>query len=168
MIPNDIPLATLQLITLVVMVIGLVSLVIPGLPGLTIIWIAALIFALLTHFSWQIWLVLLLLTVMMIGGNLVDNLMMGAGARKHGASWQTIGLALLAGVVGTFLLPPFGGFIAAIGAMFLLEYMRLQDWRKALDATGSMAMGCGWSVIARLAIGVLMIGVWALWAYFLV
>ena len=168
MIETNIPLTTLQIITAVVMVLGLFSLIIPGIPGLTIIWISALIFAVLTGFSWQVVLVLLLLTLMMIGGNLVDNLLMGAGARKHGASWQTIGLALLAGVAGTLILPPFGGFVAALLAMFGLEYVRLNDWRKALDATGSMAMGCGWSVIVRFIIGVMMVGVWALWAHFLV
>jgi len=28
-----------------------------------------------------------------------------------------------------------------------------------------MAMGCGWAVVARLAIGAIMIGLWLLWAF---
>ncbi len=177
MITTSIALTTIQIVTAIIMVLGLFSLIIPGIPGLTIIWLASLVFMLLTGFSWQAWVVFAFMTLFMLAGNISDNLLMGAGARKQGASWLAIGVALAAGVVGTFLLaagvvgtfllPPFGGLVAALVGLFIVEYVRLKDWQKALDSAGSMAMGCGWAVALRFAVGVLMIALWVIWAFLL-
>ena len=167
MISTSIALTTIQIVTAVIMVLGLFSLIIPGIPGLTIIWLASLVFMLLTGITWQIGIVFGFMTLFMIAGNISDNLLMGAGARKQGASWLAIGVALAAGVVGTFLLPPFGGLVAALVGLFIVEYVRLKDWQKALDSAGSMAMGCGWAVALRFAVGVLMIALWVIWAFLL-
>lgn len=167
MISTSIALTTIQIVTAIIMVLGLFSLIIPGIPGLTIIWLASLVFMLLTGITWQIGIVFGFMTLFMIAGNISDNLLMGAGARKQGASWLAIGVALAAGVVGTFLLPPFGGLVAALVGLFIVEYVRLKDWQKALDSAGSMAMGCGWAVALRFAVGVLMIALWVIWAFIL-
>jgi len=167
LISTSIALTTIQIVTGIIMVLGLFSLIIPGIPGLTIIWLASLVFMLLTGFSWQVWVAFAFMTVFMLVGNISDNLLMGAGARKQGASWLAIGVALAAGVVGTIFLPPFGGLAAALVGLFIVEYFRLKDWQKALDSAGSMAMGCGWAVALRFAIGVLMIALWVLWSFVL-
>lgn len=167
MISTSIALTTIQIVTGIIMALGLFSLIIPGIPGLTIIWLASLVFMLLTGFSWQVGVVFGFMTVFMLAGNISDNVLMGAGARKQGASWLAIGVALAAGVLGTILLPPFGGLVAALVGLFIVEYVRLKDWQKALDSAGSMAMGCGWAVALRFAIGVLMIALWVIWAFVL-
>jgi len=100
---------------------------------------------------------------LMLFGNIIDNVLMGAGAKSQGASWLAIGVAFVAAVVGSLIFPPFGGFIAALLALFIVEVIRIRDWRKALGSTRSMALGCGWSVAARLAIGGMMIGWWLVW-----
>lgn len=165
MISTGIALTTIQIVTAIIMVLGLFSLIIPGIPGLTIIWLAALVFMLLTGISWQTGIVFGFITLFMIAGNISDNVLMGAGARKQGASWLAIGVALAAGVVGTLLLPPFGGLAAALVGLFVVEYVRLKDVQKALDSTTSMAMGCGWAVALRFVIGVLMIALWVIWSF---
>ena len=167
MISTSIALTTIQIVTVIIMVLGLFSLIIPGIPGLTIIWLASLVFMLLTGFSWQAWVVFAFMTLFMLAGNISDNLLMGAGARKQGASWLAIGVALAAGVIGTILIPPFGGLVAALIGLFIVEYVRLKDWQKALDSAGSMAMGCGWAVALRFAVGVLMIALWVIWPFIL-
>jgi uncharacterized protein YqgC (DUF456 family) len=101
----------------------------------------------------------------MIVGSLIDNVLIGASAKQKGASWWAIGAALLGAVAGSILLPPLGGLLFAMAALFLVEYFRVKNWRKALDTTGGMAMGCGWAVAARLAIGAVMIALWLLWAF---
>jgi hypothetical protein len=88
---------------------------------------------------------------------------MGAGAHKGGASWLTVGIALLAGVAGTILLPPFGGFIAAPLGVLLLEWWRTKDLKKAWQALVGMAAGLGLSIFARLGIGALMMVLWWVW-----
>ena len=62
------------------------------------------------------------------------------------------------------LFPPVGGFIAAPGAILLLEYSRERNWEKAWRATRGLALGWGLSFLVRFGIGVLMIGAWLVWA----
>lgn len=147
------------------MLVGWLGLFIVIIPGLVIIWTAGLVYGLVVGFNTAGWILFGVMTVLMIVGSLIDNVLMGASARKKGASWLSIGAALVGALLGTLLLPPIGGILLALVALFLVEYYRVKDWRQALDSTGSMAMGCGWSVVARLVMGAVMIGLWLLWAF---
>jgi len=152
-------------LTLFVMLVGLVGLIIPIFPGIVVIWLAALGYGLVTGISgWGI-VLFILLTVLMIAGVTVDNLLMGAGARQGGASWATILVGLVAGVLGTILVPPIGGLIAAPAAVFLLEYWRGRDAEAAWRATRGLAVGWGLSFFVRFGIGLGMIGLWLVWAF---
>jgi len=156
-----------KFILLAFMLVGLLGLVIPILPGLTIIWVAALAYGLVMGFNLTSGILFGVMTVLMLFGSVIDNIFMGASAKQTGASWLAIGVALAAGVIGSLILPPFGGLVLALIGLFVVEIIRLRDWRKAADSTKSMAMGCGWSVIVRFGIGVLMIGLWLVWAFLL-
>lgn len=155
---------TFHVIVLAVMLFGLLGLVIPILPGLVIIWVAGLVYGLVDGFTWQNGILFALMTIIMLGGNLVDNVIMGASARKQGASWVAIAIALVLGILGSILLPPFGGLAAALLGLFGFEFYRLRDWRKALESTKGMAIGCGWAALIRAGLGALMIGLWVIWA----
>ena len=160
---NGISLQALQIITLVIMLVGLAGLAIPILPGLVIIWVAAFVYGLLTGFTWVNGGILAVMAVIMIVGSLIDNVIMGATARQKGASWLAIGVALVLALVGSLLLPPFGGIVLALIGLFAVEYYRLKDLDKAIDSTKSMAMGCGWAAVIRFLMGALMIGLWVIW-----
>ena len=152
-------------LTQLIMLIGLVGLIVPIFPGITVIWLAALGYGIVSGFGTLGIVLFGLITLLMLAGTLVDNLMMGAGARKGGASWVTIGVALLAGVIGTIVFPPVGGLIAAPLAVFLLEYLRVREVRGAWYALRGMAAGWGLSFFARFAIGTLMIALWWIWVW---
>jgi uncharacterized protein YqgC (DUF456 family) len=157
--------AVLDAILLAVMLVGLLSLVIPGMPGLVVIWVAVLTYAIITGFhAWWVYVIFGVITLLMIAGNLADNFIMGANARNKGASWLAIGGAFLAGFIASFFLTPVGGLLVMLGGLFLVEMIRLKDWREALNSTGGMALGFGQAVVVRGAIGVVMIGLWVLWA----
>jgi uncharacterized protein len=156
----------LHLVILAVMLFGLFSLFIPVLPGLVIIWVPALVYGLITGFNWVSGVLFALMTVLMIVGNVVDNFIMGARARQTGASWLAIGAALVAGLLGSLIMPPFGGLIAALLALFGVEMLRLNDLKRAYESTRSMAAGCGWAVLVRFAIGLMMIFLWGSWVFF--
>lgn len=152
-----------KILIYLIMAVGLVGMVIPIYPGVVIIWAAALVHGLATGMATlEIW-VLVLLTLLMIAGTLVDNVLMGGKARRAGASWWSITLALAGGLFGTFMFPPFGGLIAAPLILYLSEYLRIQDSRTAWLTTRSLLAGWGYSFLARLLIGSLMIAIWALW-----
>jgi len=154
---------SLNIFTYLVMAVGLFGMVLPIYPGVVIIWAAALIHGLATRFAYlEIW-VLVVITILMISGTLVDNLLMGGKARQAGASWLSIAAALLAGLIGTFAFPPFGGIIAAPTLLFLLEYARLRDSQAAWVVTRGLITGWGLTFIARIAIGLAMIITWVTW-----
>lgn len=155
----------LKIVVLVVMVAGLFSLIIPFMPGLTIIWVAALVYGLIAGFNLTSGILFGVITGLMLFGNVVDNLIMGVGAKQSGASWLAIGVALAAGIVGSLLFPPFGGLVLTLLGLFFVEIVRLRDWRKASHSTKNMAIGWGKAVLARIGIGAVMIGLWLPWAF---
>jgi uncharacterized protein len=151
--------------SLVVMVVSLIGLIIPIFPGTVIIWLVALLFGIASGFGVLGGIIFVILTILMIVSTLADNILMGAKAREHGASWLSIGLALVTGVVGTMVFPPIGGIIGAPLVLFLSEYNRVRDRDKALATVKALALGWGWAFVARFGIGVVMIGLWAVWAF---
>jgi uncharacterized protein YqgC (DUF456 family) len=77
----------------------------------------------------------------------------------------TITVGIIAGVLGTFLLPFIGGIILAPLAILLLEYVRNRDWKVAWQATRGLLFGWGLSFLVRFAIGLFMVGAWLIWAF---
>lgn len=152
-------------LTQIVMLVGLFGSLIPIFPGPFIMWLAALGYGVLSGFDSVGVVIFIMISVLMIGGGLVDNLFMGAGARKGGAAWGTIIVALIAGVVGTILLPPFGGIITAPAAILLLEYLRLRDLNQAWLALRGLATGWGFSFVVRFGFGLVIMVLWWLWAW---
>jgi hypothetical protein len=151
-------------ITLLIMLVGLFSLVVPIISGIAIIWLAALGYGVVSGLNgWLDWAMLALISVLMVVGVTIDNVLMGAGAKQGGASWASLGLAFVGGILGTLLLPPFGGLIAAPAAILLYEYRRQGDWSKAFTALRGLAAGWGISFVVRFGIGVVMIILWVIW-----
>lgn len=146
------------------MLSGLLMLLLPILPGLWVMWIAALVYLLVTGVDVAGGILFGIITILTVVGGFMDNIMMGANARGSGASWLSIGVALLAAIIGSLLLPPFGGLLFGVAAIFLVEYLRIKDWRKALESTKGLALGCGWGVVARFGFGVLVFIIWLIWA----
>ena len=157
--------ASILTITLVIMAIGLFGLIVPIFPGITVIWLAALGYGVVTGFNTLAWVMFGVITVLMIVGVTIDNVLMGARAHKEGAAWSSLALGMLAGVLGTIFLPPVGGILAAPLAVLLLEYLRQRDINKALLTLRGLVIGWGLSFVVRFFIGVVMIGLWLLWAF---
>ena len=160
----DIPLL-IKSITMTVMLAGL--LVLPLLPGLVIIWAAALGYGLAAGFGTLGWIMFAILTVLMIAGSVIDNILMGRSAHKEGAPWWVVLVALVAAIVGSFVIPIpiIGGILAALVTIFAIEWIRRKDWRKALASLKGMLIGWGWAFVIRFIIGIFMIGLWLIWAW---
>jgi uncharacterized protein YqgC (DUF456 family) len=154
-----------QIVVLLAMIAGLISLLAVVIPGLTIIWISALIYGLLTGFNTISSILFILITALMLLGNVIDQLLMGAKAKKSGASWLSIFLSTGAAFIFSILFPPFGGLIAALVVLMTMEIIRLKDWRRAAESSKEMALGCVSAIAIRFGIGLVMIGIWVFWVW---
>ncbi len=156
---------SIRVIALLVMLVGLFGLVIPVFPGIIVIWLAVLAYGLAAGFGTLGGWMFALITLLTIGGMLVDNVLMGAGAKKSGASWLGMAVALAGFFIGALIVPVVGGLVLGPLALFAFEYYRHRNRDKALDTVKGLAAGWGLSFLARFAIGVMMIILWAVWAF---
>ena len=152
-------------LTQIFVLVGLFGLIVPIFPVLVVMWLAILGYGIATGFASPGVVVFIIITILMLIGAFVDNIMMGVGAKQGGASWGTILIALVAGVLGTILVPPLGGIVAAPAAVFLLEYLRLKDSQKAWLALRGLATGWGLSFVIRFFIGVVIMLLWWFWVW---
>ncbi len=148
------------------MAIGLAGTLVPFFPGVIIIWLSILGYGLLHGFVLFSGILFGLITLLMIASTLVDNFLMGASARKRGTSWLSLILSMVGLLVASVLWTPLGGVLVSFLIVFLIEMIRFRDVRRAFDSIKAMAIGCGWTGVARFAIGLTMIGLWAVWYFF--
>ena len=151
-------------LSLIIMLVSLFGLIIPIFPGTVIIWAVALIYGVATGFDRLGIVVTVLITLLAIVSALADNVMMGAKAREHGASWRSILLALGGGVVFTFIFPPVGGLIAAPLLLYASELQQQGSRERAMKSVRALLVGWGWGFVIRFTAGSVMIGLWGIWA----
>ncbi len=154
-------------VAFVVMLIGVAGIVVPMLPDLPLIWLAGLGYGLVAGFDgWVGGVAMTLLTVLMVLGIVADLALGPAGAAKSGASWQAIAAGIGLGLVGLFFFPPLGPIVGALLGVFLVEYYRRnQNSKEAWEAVKGYAVGCGWSMVARLLLAGLMMVIWGVWVW---
>ena len=158
-----------EVLTFAVLIFGLLGLLIPVFPGLVVMWIAILIYAIvqagLGNMTWVSWLLFVLITLLMIGGNISDNIIIAKHVRDKDVPWSSILWSFAAGIVVSLFFTPIMGIIASPVALYLAEWRRLKDKALAMANTKAWMTGWGWSVAARMGIGAVMIVFWGLWAW---
>ena len=172
-------------ITLLIMLVGLGGSVLPGLPGVPLIFISALVYAILTDFEYVGVLVVVLLGLFAAIAFVADFIATTYGARRFGASnWGTAGGAI-GGIVGALagallfgIGALFGLILGTIGGVFLGEYLRRrrgdvqetqpiprfgrEDWRRTSRAAGGVLVGYVASAVAQGVLGLLSVLVFVL------
>ncbi len=159
----------LEILTFLVLLTGLIGLIIPVFPGLTVMWLGTLVYAIIQAMSgnmtWVDWLLFVVITLLMIGGNIVDNIIIAKHMLDKDVPWSSIIWAFVAGMVVSIFFTPIAGIIASPLGLFLAEWYRLKDRSIAFANTKAWMTGWGWSIAARIGIGVVMIIFWGLWAW---
>ena len=159
----------LNIVILFVLLLGLVGLIVPVFPGLTVMWLATAIYAAVQWYSgqmpWWDWLLFILITLLMVGGNIVDNLIIAKKMRGHEIPWRNILLCYAVGIVVSLFATPLIGLIASPLALLGLEYLRFRDWKQARESARVFLIGWGSAFAARFGIGTVMILFWILWAF---
>jgi len=159
----------LETFTLFVLLVGLFGLIMPVFPGLVIMWLGTLVYALIQNAAdkmtgWD-WFAFALITILMIVGNIADNIIIARKMRDQYIPWSSILLAFAAGIVASIFFTPIIGLIAAPLGLFLAELRRLKNRDEAIKSTKAYMVGWGWAFGARFIIGVAITGLWMLWAW---
>jgi uncharacterized protein YqgC (DUF456 family) len=169
-------------LTLVLMFVGLLGSVLPGLPGVTLIFLSALVYAIITDFQTVGAAVLVVLFVFAALAFVIDFIATSYGARRFGASnWGTVGGAIggIAGaLIGLLFLgigSLFGLILGTIAGVFIGEYLKRtrqdeqepgstgSDWRRASHAAGGVLVGYLASAVIQGLLGLasVVVFVWA-------
>jgi uncharacterized protein len=161
----------LEAFTLIALIVGLLGLIVPVFPGLVIMWLGTLVYATIQSAAgnmtgWK-WFLFAIITLLMIAGSVVDNIIIARKMRDKYIPWSSILWAFAAGVVASLFFTPLVGLIAAPAGLFLAESSRLKNREAAIDSTKAYMIGWGWAFGARFLIGLVMIGFWMIWAWVL-
>ena len=159
----------LDTFTLFVLLVGLIGLVVPVFPGLTIMWLGTLIYALIQNAGGQMtawdWAIFAVITLLMIVGNVADNIIIARKMRDYYVPWSSIFLAFAAGILASIFMTPLGGLVAAPAGLFMAEVSRLKNRDEAWKSTKAYMIGWGWAFGARFMIGLGITALWMLWAW---
>jgi uncharacterized protein YqgC (DUF456 family) len=169
-------------LTIVLMLVGLIGSVVPGLPGVTLIFLSALLYAILTDFETVGATILVILFIFAALAFLADFFATSYGARRFGASnWGTVGGAIggiigaLAGLIFAGIGSLFGLIAGTIAGVFAGEYLRRErrgeteeqeatdaDWRRASRAAGGVIVGYLASAVVQGLLGLASVVVFVL------
>jgi uncharacterized protein len=166
-------------LTLVLMFVGLLGSVLPGLPGVPLIFLSALLYAILTDFQTVGVAILIVLFVFAAIALVADFVATSYGARRFGASnWGTVGGAVggLAGALIGLLFLGIGSLLGlilgTIAGVFIGEYLKRHgqrgsgsegsDWRRASHAAGGVLVGYLASAIVQGLLGLASVVVFVL------
>ena len=93
-------------------------------------------------------------------GFLATLLLTGRRLKREQIPKRSVIIAVLAAIVGTFVIPVVGLFIGFAAGLFLSEYARRKDFQAALHSSGEALKGMGLGILAEFAMVALASSVW--------
>ncbi|MFZ5915330.1 MAG: DUF456 domain-containing protein [Chloroflexota bacterium] len=144
-------------LTLGLMFISLLAVLVPLVPGVALIWLIALVYAIVEGFKNVDPLAMIALSVIAIPGISADLWVSSLGAKVGGASLWSILASLLGGAVGLLVFSLPGAVIGALLGLVAAELLRAKDWRQALKASGGWLVGNLLSAVIQMTVGAIMI-----------
>ncbi len=146
-------------ITSLIMLVGLIGTVLPIIPGTILIFVGALLYALVDGFQAVGWPTLIVLGVLTAVATTADLWVSSIGAKIGGASGWSVIIGLLAGLAGFVIFNLVGAIIGAVLGVLLTEIVRLGDLRKALKAGSGWLVGWVLSAVVQLGVGLIMLAI---------
>jgi len=134
--------------TLLIMLFGLIGSALPVIPGVPIIWVAALIYGLVTGFETIGLNYLLIFGILTAVSLVLDWVVNIYGAKKFGASkW---------GMVGAFLGMIVGMFVGALAGMIIGPFIGAVLFELLIGKTSGPALKAGFGTFVGFIVGVVM------------
>ncbi len=139
-------------------VVGLLGIVIPVLPGLLLVLGGVLLWAGLTG-TGLAWAIFAACVVVAVVGYTLQYLLPGRRMKERGVGTSTLALAVVAGIVGFFVVPVVGAILFFVLTIFLVENARSRDrsvaWTRTKHAMAAVAQSIGIELVAGLTIAAL-------------
>lgn len=130
--------------------VGLAGIIVPVLPGSLTIGVGALVWAIWGASPWG-WVAFGIALVLVIIGALSSYLLTGRSLQKQQVPQWPVVVALVAGIVGLFVLPGLGLPIGFILGLLVAEWFRLRDIRKAVATSWATLKALGLGILVELA-----------------
>ncbi len=146
-------------ITSLIMLVGLIGTVLPIIPGTILIFVGALLYALVDGFQAVGWPTLIVLGVLTAVATTADLWVSSIGAKIGGASGWSVIIGLLAGLAGFVIFNLVGAIIGAVLGVLLTEIVRLGNLRQALKAGSGWLIGWVLSAVVQLGVGLIMLAI---------
>lgn len=110
----------------ILIVVGMVGIVVPVLPGLLLVLLAVLIWAVSTGGT-TAWVVFALAAAVYAVGLVAQFLIPGRRLKSQGVGSGTLLVAVLAAIVGFFVIPVIGAVVGFVLGIFAVETTRSRD-----------------------------------------
>ncbi len=143
----------------IAILVGLVGIVVPVLPGSILIGAAVVVWAAFTGTP-TAWLVAGICVLLVGAGAVLTWYFTAKHTRASGVPGGTLVIAGLAGIVGFFVVPVVGLLLFFLAGLFLAEYVRLRDPRRAWRSALAALKGTGLGMLAELGLALLASGLW--------
>ena len=146
------------IIAVVLAVVGVVGIIVPVLPGSVTILVGLLVWAIWGGSAWS-WAALVLGGIPLVAGMISGWVLTKRSLDKRQIPAWPIWVGVGAGIVGMFVLPALGLPIGFVIGLVAAEFIRLKDWRQALDTSWSAVKTLGLGMLIELSCAMLAIGV---------
>lgn len=115
-------------------VVGMIGVVVPVLPGLLLTVLAVLLWAINTGGS-TAWVVFAVAAVVYAIGLVAQFLIPGRRLKSQGVGTGTLLIAVVAAVIGFFVIPVIGAVVGFVLGIYAVETTRTRDHERAWDRT---------------------------------
>ena len=156
---------SLTLLAGFIMLVGVFGVVAPVLPDAPLIWLAALGYGLLVGWGRFGPYLFAIITVLGIAAAAAEIWGSSVGAKAGGASVWGVLAGLVLGLFGLIFFSPIGGVAGLLLGTFVVEFVRLRDSKEAARGMLGIGVGFGLSMVAKLALVVLMFLTWLVWVF---
>lgn len=148
-----------QLLFGIAMAVGLLGVVVPVVPGLLLVLVAAVLWGLEVG-SWQGWLVVAVMAMVMAVGTWTKYQVPGRELTEMSLSTRTWVLAVGGGIVGFFVVPVIGLLVGFVVGIHLGERVDRGSHRAGWASTRRVLGGVGKGIAIEFAAGFLAVVTW--------
>jgi uncharacterized protein YqgC (DUF456 family) len=150
---------TITVISGLAILVGVLGVLIPVLPGLLLCWLGVLLWVLLGDAGGGRWVVLVLATVIAVGGTVLKYLWPGRRLKSTGVPTSSLVAGGVLGLIGFFVVPVVGLVLGFVLGVWLAERAR-QGPGRAWPSTKQALTAVGLSMLVEFTAAVGVAAVW--------